>query len=202
MNNIYHRYIDVPFEVPKPERFETPGTNHYCHYFDKSVATDEMKTWLQSYGLTVSNQVEGFYTAPKRSIDLHTDTHTKPGEADGCVMNFTWGPANSVTRWWKIRDENKLIKFSHDTHHTGLDKVGVEADIENDFCWFARREDADIVYEKHIIKPSLLNIGQLHDTYNPSETDIRWTLSFTMLKNGRPLLFAEALDLFADLISE
>ena len=54
-------------------------------------------------------------------------------------------------------------------------------DIECYKCYSADKDDLELVYEAVINKPSLMNVGQLHDTYNPDLENSRWTLSFTLL---------------------
>ena len=56
------------------------------------------------------------------------------------------------------------------------------------------------MYETVIDRPSLLNISQLHSTFNPSPTEHRWTLCFTLLKDDKALSFDEALEIFKDYI--
>jgi hypothetical protein len=66
----------------------------------------------------------------------------------------------------------------------------------------AEWEDVDLVYEAVIDRPSLLNISQLHSTWNPSPTEYRWTFCFTLLENSQALTFNRALEIFKDYIVE
>ena len=60
----------------------------------------------------------------------------------------------------------------------------------------------DKVFEKVIDRPSLMNVGQLHSTYNPGNQS-RWTLSFTVLnQDNSHLTFAESLKIFREVIDE
>jgi hypothetical protein len=70
-------------------------------------------------------------------------------------------------------------------------------------AFHAKEENCELVYEKVINQPSLMNIGQLHSTYNPDNIADRWTLCFTLLKqNGDHLQFDEALEIFKDIAYE
>ena len=62
----------------------------------------------------------------------------------------------------------------------------------------------NLVWEANTNKVSLLNVGQLHSTYNPTDVG-RWTLCFvpssSALRGGTYLTFEEALEVYADYIT-
>ena len=204
-NNVYHRYLKLPFTYPKPDRFNYPVDN-FNVLMDKEEIYGPFKEWIQSYGLTISNVLEAFYTKPNGGrVPLHADTgYQRPGVNDICKLNFTWGPLDSTTRWYKVKDDSKLInhKFGKDASNKKFYDIGIEPDIDISHIWIAEWEDVDLVYEAVIDRPSLLNISQLHSTWNPSPTEHRWTLCFTLLENGQALTFARALQIFKDYIVE
>jgi len=197
--NIYHRYLKLPFDYPKPEIFD--GSHHdFIKYLGPDIIDPEFQTWIGSMGLIISNILEAFYTPPNGgSIPLHTDTDRMPGDRDVCKLNFTWGPSNSVTQWYQVRNESDLIVV--DNSYLNKDIVAhVIPDFDINRTYRADRKNVDLVYEAVINRPSLLNISQLHSTFNPG-TEHRWTLSFVFLKQSRELLqFSEALDVFQDYI--
>ena len=200
--NIYHRYLNLPFTYPKPERFNFPSTN-YTALIEQKYIDLTFKEWVESFGLTISNVLEGFYTPPNGGrVPLHSDTSYMPGEHDCCKLNFTWGSPDSTTQWYKIKDQSKIKRHYLDDADANQKfyEAGIEPDLDIKYVLFADHEDADLVYEAVIDRPSLLNISQLHSTWNPSPTEDRWTLCFTLLKNGKPLLFNEALTIFKDYI--
>jgi hypothetical protein len=164
------------------------------------------KEWIESHGLTISNVLEAFYTKPNGGrVPLHADTgYQRPGVNDICKLNFTWGPLDSTTRWYRVKDESKLInhKFGKDASNKKFYDIGIEPDIDISHIWIAECQDVDLVYEAVIDRPSLLNISQLHSTWNPSPTEHRWTLCFTLLENGQALPFTRALQIFKDYIVE
>jgi len=202
--NFYHRYLNLPFEYPKPEKFNHPVDNYAVLLNDDKIY-EPFKTWIESYGLTISNVREAFYTKPNGGkVPLHADTSHIPGTRDVCKLNFTWGPPDSTTRWYRVKDEAKLI-----THHFGKEasnkkfyEAGIEPDIDISSILIAEWEDVDLVYETVIDRPSLLNISQLHSTWNPSPTEHRWTLCFTLLENALPLTFQRATEIFKEHIIE
>ena len=191
--------------MPKPDEFNQPGKD-FISYVGQTAATPELKEWLTTRNLKLSNVIEGFYTSPKGGeVPIHNDMPVKPFERDATKLNFTWGPSQSVTRWWQIKDPNNYIEINHDanTINEGFKAAGIEPDIDCYRCYSARNYNCDMVYEKVIDKPSLLNVGQLHSTYNPDPDNDRWTLSFTLLKlDGSHLKFDEAIEKFNNITYE
>jgi len=196
--NIYHRFINLPFDIPKPKQFEN-GIESFITYVGRDNVPKEMEPWLSSFGLTLSNVIEGFYSAPNGGqVPIHNDTVTKPGEHDAIKINMTWGPEDSVTRWWQTKSEDNLIEIVHDQTeiNNGFAEAGITPDIECYKCYTAEQHNLDKVHEQVINKPSILNVGQLHSTYNPDPTQNRWTISFTPLKDGKVITFNQALTIF------
>lgn len=202
--NIYHRFINLPVEIPKPESFNRPIEKSFIDFLGPDVVPADFKDWLQSLGLTISNVIEGFYSAPNGgAIPPHTDTVWKPFVNDPVKINITWGPQNSVTRWWEVNKDENYIEVVHE--ETGLnffEEQGIVPDIDCHKCYSADEKNLKLVYEKVISKPSLLNVGQLHSTYNPDTEQGRWTLSYVPLKDGKFVPFSEGLEIFKPWIEE
>jgi hypothetical protein len=200
--NIYHRYLNLPFEYPKPERFNH-GSDQYTTLLDQEQIYEPFQDWIKNFGLKISNVLEGFYTPPNGGrVPLHADTASMPGEYDICKLNFTWGSAESTTQWYKIRDLSKIRKhyINDDVANKKFHDAGIVPDIDISYVLFAEWDDSDLMYETVIDKPSLLNISQLHSTWNPSPIEHRWTLCFTLLENNKALPFERALEIFKDYI--
>lgn len=201
-NNIYHRYLELPFTYPKPERFNS-GCDQFTTLLTKQEIYKPFQQWVESFGLKISNILEGFYTAPNGGrVPLHADTPQTPGENDICKVNFTWGSLDSTTQWYKIKDESKIQKhYLNDADaNKKFEEAGIVPDIDISYVLFADWDDADLVHEVVIDRPSLLNISQLHSTWNPSPTEHRWTLCFTLLNDDKPLTFEKAKELFKEYI--
>ena len=202
--NIYHRYLVLPFEYPKPKKFNQ-GSNKFSELLEDEKIYEPFRVWVEGFGLEISNIVESFYTKPGGGrVPLHADTSTLPGENDLCKLNFTWGPENSTTQWYQIRDINKIKKhyLGNDFTNQKFEKAGIVPDIDISYVLFSELEECDLVYEAVINRPSLLNISQLHSTWNPSLNEHRWTLCFTLLENKKPLTFARSLEIFKDYIGK
>jgi len=196
--NIYHRYLQLPFTVKKPDCFKTLYHADIV-LVDSQYVDTRVIDWIQLHGVKVSNLMEGFYTPTNGGkIPMHNDT---PTLRNATKINFTWGPSNSVTRWWRVKNLEFLKPVKPDNSH--LYATGIKPDIVVTDAFTAREEDCDLVHEQVINRPSLMNIGQLHSTYNPDMTEDRWTLCFTLLHpNGDHVEFEEALKIFGSFIDE
>ena len=191
--NIFHRYLKLPFEYAKPNFFTGRYDDPQSFYYSREKVDDTIIKWIESFDLKILNLVDGLYTPPKGGkLAIHSDTKTI---CNATKINFTWGPDNSVTRWWKVKDESHLIPIHPD--NSQIEAAGIVPDIVIHSAFHAKEENCELVHEQVINKPSLMNIGQLHSTYNPHITEDRWTLCFTLLKsNSQHLQFEEALEIF------
>lgn len=160
----YHRYLNLPFDVEKPNKFEDGKKNKQL-FFDNTIISNYVIEWLDSLGLK-SIHTEAFYTAPNDKIFIHCDTP----EIDNHVkINFTWGSELSTTRWWRLKEGSEYQKSNVE------DGGGI---------LLAQEKDCDLLYEQVINKPSLINAGVLHSTYNPTNEG-RWTLSLVIAEKEK-----------------
>jgi len=197
--NIYHRYLKLPFEYTKPDCFNQNYNHNNMIFVSNRFIDKSIITWIENFNLKISNVIEGFYTPPNGGkLSLHNDTNTI---SNATKINFTWGPSNSTTRWWQVKDDSFLIPAYPDNSHIEIEGIVPDVAITNAFQ--SKEENCNLVCEKVINKPSLMNVGQLHSTYNPDKKQGRWTLCFTLLKLDKSLLqFNEALEIFKDIVYE
>ena len=170
----YHRYLDLPFTLEKPNHFingQWGGVD--VQQSDVEPALD----WLSSLGLSYL-LFEGFYTPPHDELHIHTDTETVN---DAAKINFTWGNPKSTMRWWTC---DTITRHTWSTGHSYMQ---------------AKKEDCELVHEATIHKPSLINGGQLHSTYNPFDEG-RWTISIVPKLNRDYLTWNEAIEAFGSYI--
>lgn len=184
MNN-YHRYLDLPFVINPPEFFKECGPIIQHHYINDYVCED-INLLFDSLNL-VCNLTECFYTAPNSKIPIHTDHASYTNHAK---INVTWGPEEGVIQWWesdKVRREQIYGgEYTKERHHN---------------LW-ADEKDCKFLYEANTNIPSLVNVGVLHGTNNPTNHG-RWTLCFVpVTKFGQYLNWFEALEIFKDYITE
>ena len=201
MDNIYHRFLDLPFEIPRPEITYTVPDKLRHDYLPESPFS-EMQRFLRSLNL-VCTLHEVFYTPPNGgAMPIHLD---KPVIDNRVKINMTWGPEEGRTRWWKLKDGINMDDVKHPTDLNEY-KAHDFSDHKHDNLLFSD-ENCDMVYEASTNRPSLLNVGQLHSTYNPGDVG-RWTVCYhigwripTMHDgNDNALKFDEALKVFGPII--
>jgi hypothetical protein len=192
MNN-FHRYINLPFEVKKPDLFSDVTKDVVKHEMlplDFKEAAP-IVDFLKDFDI-ICNHIEYFYTPPKGKILIHTDN----GYFDNMTkINVTWGPDEAVTRWWDCPNYRPL------EFEGGNEEVGETDSYHN--VYTADEEDSTLLYEANTNRPSLLNTGLFHSTYNP--TDIgRYTLCLILFHKDtkKNLQWDDALTLFSKYLSD
>jgi|TARA_B100000214_G_scaffold141226_1_gene100957 hypothetical protein len=198
--NIYHRYLNLPFEISKHPLCETVPDS--MQHIDIWPYKDEaMDKWLASIGLHC-NHTEVFYTPPNGGeLPIHADDLTIDNRAK---INITWGPKEGTVRWWESANAKQITDLE-----SAKEMLGEELQPDDDFSerqhtnLLAKKEDCTLVYECGTNTPSLLNVGQLHSTYNPTN-EPRWTLCFVPgdhnVRGGRYLTFKEACEYMKEYI--
>lgn len=167
MKNKYHRYINLPFIIEKPEDkvFHTFWDDvQHIDLGSDNLYSKKMINWLKQFGLTTSH-VDMFYTPPNGGkIMIHTDSNEFN---DQTKINISWGPAEGVVRFWKT-DKYRKLTTTYDEDSRAQHAMNL---------WVANEEDCELIYEANTDKASLVNSGTLHSTYNPGTVG-RHTLTF------------------------
>jgi hypothetical protein len=187
IENIYHRYLDIPINPGIDLFARTDYDPMYYRHIKIEVAelNPELVSWFEKLDIKFY-WFEAFYTPPYGGkIPIHTDT---PEVCDVVKVNWTYGAPKSKLIWWEPKDEKYINTFQTEFGSPYLT-------AEEKHC---RR-----LFEVEINKPSLVNIGAFHSTWNPTEEG-RWTLSLPLMNaNGDTrLVWADALDKLHDHISE
>lgn len=98
---------------------------------------------------------------------------------------MTWGPDEGVMQWWK---SDKTRRMQLNGHQGNTSEY-------HDNLW-ANEEDCEFLYEANTNRPSLVNVGVLHGTNNPTPHG-RWTLCFVPLNQaGQFIHWDSALEVF------
>jgi len=187
MENIFHRYLNLPFKVFPPNMFEEFGDIVRHHYLDNSDYL-EVGEWFSSLGLECV-RVECFYTPPYGKVPIHTDHGSYTNHAK---INITWGPDEGVIQWWHSDIvEERVING------------GIENTSERHHNLWAKEGDCKLLYEVNTNRPSLVNVGILHGTNNPTNQG-RWTLCFVPFetKSNSYIPWNRATEIFKDYIEE
>ena len=141
--------------------------------------------YLNSIGLCCKF-IEFFYSPPHTDGIIHCDNidftpYTK--------IYFQYGAEGSTLRWW---DSKKISQVST--------TIGAGEDGKTDYSSHAvdilvsDEKDAEIIYEKDLRLPHLVNVGKLHSPHNPTnEKRFVVTMALSDL-NGKRLLWDEAVE--------
>jgi hypothetical protein len=207
--NIYHRYLEFPFEISK---------HPLCNTMPKQIEHHDINPWrckklnkfLSGIGLMICH-TEVFYTPPGGAeIPIHADDAVLDNRAK---INITYGPKQGRMRWWQSTKTKNI---------TGSDEIAAYAeslanaqfsdrfsDKKQRGNLVAEKKDSVLMHEASTNNVSLVNVGQLHSTYNPHPSEGRWTLCFIPGSHkmkyalGRShLTFEEAVEAFSPYIKE
>ena len=141
--------------------------------------------YLNSIGLCCKF-IEFFYSPPHTDGIIHCDNidftpYTK--------IYFQYGAEGSTLRWW---DSKKISQVST--------TIGAGEDGKTDYSSHAvdilvsDEKDAEIIYEKDLRLPHLVNVGKLHSPHNPTnEKRFVVTLALSDI-NGYRLVWDEAIE--------
>lgn len=197
MKNIYHRYLNLPFEITKHPMFDTEPTELKHHDINpyRDPLVDEFHKDL---GLII-NHTEVFYTPPGASLPVHADDVTLDNHVK---INITFGPEEGRIRWWQ--SNNTKVVTDTETAKQMLKDIDVKTADEfserEHTNVLANRDECTLVYEANTNRPSLVNVGQLHDTYSPPHAG-RWTLCFVpSIPNKGYVYWDEAMEIYKDYI--
>lgn len=188
--NRYHKYINLPFEITKPEEFniEHDTVLHESISGDHPI-TKNISKFFDSLGLYLIHS-EYFYTpADGGKLLIHTDNRYFD---DQVKINVTWGPEEGVTRWWKTENPKELVMTPDDSPTDLIHKI-----------YTADEEDCEMVYEANTNRPSLVSVGQLHSTYNPGNKG-RYTMCFVPAykSNDKHVQWDEAMKIFNNYLDD
>ena len=186
--NIYHRYMSIPIVIEPLSYFNEVG-DVMKHEYIYDTSSFLLSNWLNTIGLSLY-MGEVFYTPPRSKISIHTDHSSFTNHVK---INKTWGPEEGVTQWWKsdiIRKES--------TYNNGGGIIGENNMVQH--IW-ANEDDCELLYEANTNRPSLVNVGVLHGTNNPT-SEGRWTLSFVPQKDDQYIHWDDALNIFKDYLED
>lgn len=187
IENKYHRYLNLPID-PKVNLFDRTDYDpmFYRHVrVDQQDINAEVVEWFENIGIHFY-WFEAFYTPPfGGKIPIHTDT---PELCDVVKINWTYGAPKSKLIWWEAKDSKYIDSFQTEF---GAQYLTI------------KEKHAKRIYEAEINKPSLVNIGHFHSTYNPTSQG-RWTLSLPLMHRDRStrLDWTEALSILKNYIDD
>ena len=200
MLNKYHRYLNLPFEIRKPQicNVKPKDLKHYDIPYHKDENIEKLANQL---GLIIVN-TELFYTPGGKKLPIHIDDWKQD---DHVKINVSWGPPEGTTRWWNA--PNFTEKEEYNSNYRSINEYdNVKSENFSDRhhrSIVLKEEECELVYEANTDQPSLVNVGTFHSSYNPTEEG-RWTLCFILGYNkddwDNLVPWDKALDLFKEFI--
>ena len=187
IKNTFHRYLNLPFAIEPPKIFENEEKT-VKHYILDELNYPDIDAFFDQLGL-VCRRKECFYTPPHGKVPIHTDAGTYTNHLK---VNVTWGPKEGVIQWWKSDIVEERV----------INGGTVETDAYHHNLW-AEEKDCEFLYEANTNIPSLVNVGVLHGTNNPTPYP-RWTLCFVPVraKTNDFVYWDEGMQIFKDYINE
>jgi hypothetical protein len=181
-----HQYLNLPV-MPEIDLFrlfpDNPDQlNHVA--VDPSMLNKEFVDFMESIpGLRIPSW-EAFYTPPGGKIWIHGDSDTI---TDFARINLSWGPNDSELVWWEPKTGIKLEPIV-----TAFGENYLRAD----------EKDCNVIHRAVINRPSIVQVGMLHSTWNPGPGG-RWTLAIPLAEKSEPkrVSFEMAVAMFADYVT-
>ena len=181
-----HQYLDLPV-MPEIDLFrlfpDNPDQlNHVA--VDPSMLNKEFVDFMESIpGLRIPSW-EAFYTPPGGKIWIHGDSDKI---TDFARINLSWGPNDSELVWWEPKTGVKLEPIV-----TAFGENYLRAD----------EKDCNVIHRAVINRPSIVQVGMLHSTWNPGPGG-RWTLAIPLAEKSEPkrVSFEMAVAMFADYVT-
>jgi hypothetical protein len=200
--NRFHRYLNIPDYYPNVDFSQWNVANLKWVEFHKSLKfrdlnNDKIEEWLNSLGLT-SKWIEVFFTPPNDSGIIHSDNTSWD---DWAKIIYQFGADGSRMRWW---ESDKLTEYSTSLEH--IQNISYTKKYRNDSHYHGQvltssEEESNLVYEVELDKASLVNVGPLHSSYNPTN-DKRFVITIALfdLENKQRVLWDDAIEIMSDYI--
>jgi len=183
-----HQYLNLPV-MPEIDLFslfpENPDQLNHVTIDPKTMLNKEFVDFMENIpGLRIPSW-EAFYTPPNGKIWIHGDSDKLENFAR---INLSWGPKNSELIWWKPKPGIILEPI--------VTTFGVN-------YLRAEEKDCNVIHRAVIDKPSIVQVGTLHSTWNPGPTG-RWTLAIPLAEKSSPkrVSFEMAIAMFADYLEK
>lgn len=209
--NRYHRFLDIPDCIPNVDftQWNIESVSEWAQ-FHKTLTLEDLNNsnllqMLEKLNMS-SGWIEVFCTPPNSSGVIHSDS---PIGEEWSKLIFQYTAPGSKMRWWT---SEKIHIVSTDLTEVSTDQI---SDIENYVggdrsgghyhgkIQVAYESDSTLDYEIEVGLGSLINIGPLHSSYNPTnEHRIVITVALFDASSGRRILWDEALDRMKDYVKE
>jgi len=199
--NRYHRHLNLESYRPRVNFSKVETGDMKWLEFHKTLTLEQLRNpglvrLLKSLGMT-SYWIEVFYTPPGQDGIIHSDNTEWE---DWAKIVFQYGAKGSTMRWWTSTHVKNLS--------TSIDQISKEDTPEiQEYRVMDRTTDhyhgrimaslvehATLQYEAEIGASSLVNVGALHSSHNPTD-DKRFVITIALFDfRGNRILWDDALE--------
>ena len=202
MKNKYHRNLELPNYVPNVDFTQWKSDGYKWLEFHKTLKLHQLNNpqfvnFLHSLEMT-SLWIEVFYTPPKEDGIIHSDNTEWE---DWAKIVFQYGAKGSTMRWW---DSKNVLNLSTSIEQISEETVAEISEYKNrkydrtidhyhGRIFYSHEKDSTLLYEAEIGSSSLVNVGVLHSSHNPTN-EKRFVITVALFDlNGNRILFDDAL---------
>jgi len=209
MTNRYHKFLNLSDCIPNVDFSHLDTDGYRWVEFHKTLKLTELNNpkflnLLHSLKMT-SYWIEVFYTPPKEDGVIHSDnTESK----DWAKIVFQYGAKESTMRWWTsdktFNLSTSLDQISKD-EIPEMEKISTKdrtTDHYHGRILVSYEKDAKLEYEAEIGSASLVNVGPLHSSHNPTD-EKRFVITVALFDfDGNRILWDDALERLSPYIEE
>lgn len=164
---------------PLSEKFDPKTiTNEYASP-DLSYVHPDMTEWLSQFGVSVY-RIDFFHKLPREPL---SEIHIDGVKGDRAKINWVYGGKNSKMIWYEplVLEEKSFSQTIAGGNYTSY-----------------KLHEVREIYSNELLKPSLVQAGEPHAIYNPTEERI--CISLALKKNNKQVTMAEACEIFKDIL--
>jgi hypothetical protein len=184
MENNYYRTLNLDFELDT-SHFEYIKTTIKDPLKKETLMVgpkfidDQLRRFAVNCNCTVIN-MNYFYTPAGESRVIHSDSIKRDNTTH---INFIFNGVGSKMKWWQLKDR------------TITGNINILPNGKTYYYFSA--DHCNLVAEKEIIEPTMVNVGSLHSVENYTEND-RWAISYSLGdENKMPLQWNIAMERFS-----
>lgn len=199
--NRYHRKLNLTKDYsPKVDFTKWNVDNLRWVEFHEDLSLEELNNekfvnFLRNHGMT-SRWIEVFYTPPGEDGIIHSDN---TNYEDWAKIVFQYGAVGSTMRWWTT-NKTKEVSTSLEENDGDYDLSYRTNDHYHGQVLIASPEESKLEYESEIGTSSLVNVGPLHSSHNPTD-DKRFVITVALFDfNRNRIMWDDALERLKDYV--
>lgn len=200
MSKLYN-YLKFPFDIcdmqgiveKYTKNIDNPKLRGSWSLPKEGTLNDDIFKVLEEKGCELA-WIELMYTPPNVSRNWHIDPDENDSISNVCKINIIF-----------CEEDNHYCQLGvtkNSDHDIKLDYTNVNGSLQKNFMYISFKDDEiDVIDSITIKNPILINVGVPHRVVNNTNSS-RWCLCLVLRKNGKRILFEEALDIFKEYLIE